>query len=85
VFEEPRKITQSQDFYTIYILVGLGFKLSFPLAKQELYCLSHTSSPFCSGYLLGGCYFLLLQDIFELENKRVEQVLAGSGSWGEEA
>jgi hypothetical protein len=35
--------------------------------------------------LLGGCYFLLLQDIFELENKRVEQVLAGSGSWGEEA
>jgi hypothetical protein len=30
-------------------LVGLGFELGFALAKQALYCWSHTSSPFCSG------------------------------------
>jgi hypothetical protein len=35
--------------------VGLGFELkSFTLAKQALYCLSHTSSPFFSGYFGGG-------------------------------
>jgi hypothetical protein len=28
----------------------LGFELSFALAKYAVYCLSHTSSPFCSGY-----------------------------------
>jgi hypothetical protein len=30
-------------------LVGLGFELRL-LAKQLIYHLSHTSSPFCSGY-----------------------------------
>jgi hypothetical protein len=34
----------------VCFLVGLGFKFSFELAKQALYCLSYTSSPFCSGY-----------------------------------
>jgi hypothetical protein len=29
---------------------GTGFELK-ALVKQALYCLSHTSSPFCSGYL----------------------------------
>jgi hypothetical protein len=33
-------------------LVELGFEL----AEQVLYCLSHTSSPFCSGYF--GDYYL---------------------------
>jgi hypothetical protein len=38
-------------FYLFYfILAGLGFELHFRLAKQVLYDLSHTSSPFCSGY-----------------------------------
>jgi hypothetical protein len=36
-------------------LVGLGFKLKTSnLEKQVLYCLSHTSSPFCSGYFGDG-------------------------------
>jgi hypothetical protein len=33
---------------TFFFLVGLGF------AKQALYCLSHTSSPFCCGYFTDG-------------------------------
>jgi hypothetical protein len=33
----------------IIILVGLGFEL-FMLAKEVLYCLSHISSSFYSGY-----------------------------------
>jgi hypothetical protein len=36
-------------------LVGLGFDFkSFELAKQALYHLSYTSSPFCSGYFEDG-------------------------------
>jgi hypothetical protein len=35
-------------------LVGLGFELrASGLAKQAFYCLSHTSSPFYSGYFGG--------------------------------
>jgi hypothetical protein len=35
------------------VLVGLGAQ-GFILAKQVLYHLSHTSSPFCSGYFEDG-------------------------------
>jgi hypothetical protein len=35
-------------------LVGLGFALGIVLVKQVLYCLSHTSSPFCSDYFGDG-------------------------------
>jgi hypothetical protein len=35
-------------FTVYYFLVGLGFELgALALAKQALYCLSHTSSPLC--------------------------------------
>jgi hypothetical protein len=35
--------------------VGLGFELgSVLVVKQVLYCLSHTSSPFCCGYFGDG-------------------------------
>jgi hypothetical protein len=37
-------------FFFLSFLVGLGFDLSFELAKQALYCLSHTCSPFRSDY-----------------------------------
>jgi hypothetical protein len=46
---------QLGGFYLIfYFLVGLGFEVSFALAKEVLYCLSHTSSSFCSGYFGAG-------------------------------
>jgi hypothetical protein len=35
-------------------LWGWGLKSGFPLAKQVLHILSHTSSPFCSGYFRDG-------------------------------
>jgi hypothetical protein len=38
----------------MYLLVVSGFEFSFELAKQVLYCLSHTSSQFCSGYSGAG-------------------------------
>jgi hypothetical protein len=37
-----------------FFLVGLEFELSFTLAKQVLYGLIHTSSPFCSAYFKDG-------------------------------
>jgi hypothetical protein len=33
-------------YFFFFLFLGLGFAL----AKQVLYHLSHTSSPFCSGY-----------------------------------
>jgi hypothetical protein len=41
------------DRYRFYLFLGgTGFRTqSFKLAKQGLYHLNHTSSPFCSGYL----------------------------------
>jgi hypothetical protein len=39
-------------FFFFFFLVGLGFGLR--PAKQVFYCLSHTSSPFCSGYFGDG-------------------------------
>jgi hypothetical protein len=34
---------------------GTGVRThGFTLAKQSLYCLNHTSSPFCSGYFGDG-------------------------------
>jgi hypothetical protein len=36
--------------FFFFFLVGLGLTL----AKQVLYCLGHTSSPFCSGYFGDG-------------------------------
>jgi hypothetical protein len=43
-----------QDFIVFFFfLVGLGFELRF--AKQGLYCLNYTSSPFCYGYLGDSC------------------------------
>jgi hypothetical protein len=45
------KIILYRNFFT----VGLVFELrAFTLAKQALYHLSHTSSPFCSGYFGDG-------------------------------
>jgi hypothetical protein len=42
-------------YESIFFLAGLGFELkSLALAKQVLYCLRHTSSPFCSGYFGDG-------------------------------
>jgi hypothetical protein len=38
-------------FSFFFLLVGLGFELG---SKQALYRLSHTSSPFCSGYFGDG-------------------------------
>jgi hypothetical protein len=35
--------------------------LGFALAKQVLYCLSHTSNPFCSGYFEMRVYELFVQ------------------------
>jgi hypothetical protein len=51
----PAQRTAGQDpFFLFFFLVGLGFELrAFAPAKQILYCLSHTSSLFCSGYFLG--------------------------------
>jgi hypothetical protein len=41
--------------------VGLEFELrAYVFAKQALYHLSHTSSPFCSGYFADG----IIQSIF---------------------
>jgi hypothetical protein len=39
---------------SFFILAVLGFELGFTFAKQALYCLSHTSCPFCSGYFGDG-------------------------------
>jgi hypothetical protein len=36
------------------VCVRLEFQLRASQLKQELYCLSHTSSPFCSGYFGDG-------------------------------
>jgi hypothetical protein len=39
----------------VCMCVRLGFELkSFALTKQALYCLSHASSPLCSGYFGDG-------------------------------
>jgi hypothetical protein len=47
-------------------LVGLGFKLrTSVLIKQAIYSLSHTSSPFYSGYLEMGSQELFAQAGFE--------------------
>jgi hypothetical protein len=38
-----------------FVSVGLGFEIgAYTLAKQVPYCLSHTSSLFCSGYFRDG-------------------------------
>jgi hypothetical protein len=39
--------------------MGLGFELSFALAKQALYFLSHASSPFFSGYFGDGVFLTI--------------------------
>jgi hypothetical protein len=37
--------------FCLFVFGGTGVSTqSFMLAKQALYCLSHISSPFCSGY-----------------------------------
>jgi hypothetical protein len=46
----------AQDFICLFVFGGTGGVQSqgFTLAKQELYQLTHTSSPFCSGFLGDG-------------------------------
>jgi hypothetical protein len=41
-------------FISFFLLVELGFEVGFALAKQALYHLSHTSSPFYSGSFRDG-------------------------------
>jgi hypothetical protein len=41
-------------FVFLFSLVGLGFEVRALLAKQALYCLSNTSSPFCCSYFGDG-------------------------------
>jgi hypothetical protein len=42
------------NFFFPFTWWDWGLNQNFALAKQTLYCLSHTSSSFCSGYLRDG-------------------------------
>jgi hypothetical protein len=47
--------TVKSTLFFFFFFYGTGvWTQSFMLAKQALYCLSHTSSPFCSGYFGDG-------------------------------
>jgi hypothetical protein len=48
--------------FVLFCLVVLGFEL-FTLARQVLYCLSHTSSPFPSGYCGDGVLLFAQADL----------------------
>jgi hypothetical protein len=56
------------QFLFFSFLVELGFELGFTLAKQALYHLSHTFSPFCSGYFGMGSCKLFAQAGLELQS-----------------
>jgi hypothetical protein len=50
------------DAFFFFFLVGLGFEVkASSLQKQVLYHLSHTSSPFCCGYLRDGVLGTIVQ------------------------
>jgi hypothetical protein len=53
-FFSPQRYKGVESFIIFFVGVGLGFELSFIFAKQVLYYLSHTSSPFFSGYFGDG-------------------------------
>jgi hypothetical protein len=48
---------QTVGFIYLFIYLSGGFML----AKQTLCCLSHTSSPFCSGYFGDGVSQIICQ------------------------
>jgi hypothetical protein len=50
--KKKKKQTQKMN-ETFFFGVGLGFELR---TKQVLYCLSHSSNPFCSGYFGEGVF-----------------------------
>jgi hypothetical protein len=53
--EPPEVFAYCNSFYfhLFFFFGGTAVRTQgFAFAKQELYCLSHSSSPFCSGYLL---------------------------------
>jgi hypothetical protein len=43
-------LLKNTSLFFVLFFGRIGFELSFVLAKQTLYCLNDTSSPFCSGY-----------------------------------
>jgi hypothetical protein len=51
-FDSSIQLKKKKEHLFIYFLVDLGFELgaSGLQNRQALYHLSHTSSPFCSGY-----------------------------------
>jgi hypothetical protein len=48
--KDVQKNTLERVFVFVLFVVELGFQLRVSLVKWVLCCLSHTSSPFCSGY-----------------------------------
>jgi hypothetical protein len=60
------------------MLVVLGFELRASLLQSRFYCLSHTSSSFCSGYFVDGVsnYFpgLNLKVIFLISASHVARI-----------
>jgi hypothetical protein len=52
----------SRSLTVHWVLGGKDWTQGLACAKQALYCLSHTSSPFCSGYFRDGVSWTLSLD-----------------------
>jgi hypothetical protein len=50
VFKTYRFSTVPLACHMVFCCFLIGQEQGFPLEKQVLYCLSHTSSPFCFGF-----------------------------------